>query len=402
MDFDFIPNPQHYIRFGANLSYHLFSPGVSQNTSSNQGVESTSKPGNERIRAIEGSVYVEDDWSLSSVLKANIGLHGSLFRVKGKTFYSLQPRIGLRYLLSNDIALKTSFVTMTQYLHLLSNEGVGLPTDLWLPATPEVIPEQSWQVSLGLAKTIDKNIELSIEGCFKQMGNLISYVEGASFSGSLFGDDGTNWEQEVVQGTGTSYGVELFLQKKVGKTTGWLAYTWSKNNRAFEEINNGQTYPFKYDRRHDVSLAAMHQLNDCVSVSATWVYGTGNAISLPVSKHQPYAYQPIVLNALEGGIEELEVSATEFEAERAAGKNNYRMRAYHRLDVSIAFKKRKKKFKKQVEWQRTWVFGAYNAYSRANPFFIARSFNNSTDDNLSLRQFSLFPIVPFINYQFKF
>lgn len=402
IDFDFIPNPNHYIRFGAGLKQYRFSPGVAQTNNKVNESEVDTTTGNALIDAIESSIYIEDDWDITSNFKANIGVHASTFTVDGKTFYSVQPRLGLRYLLPKGIALKASFATMTQYLHLLSNEGVGLPTDLWLPTTPDIIPEQSWQTGIGIAKTLPKGFEISIEGYYKEMNNLISYIEGASFAGNVFGDNRTGWEDQVTQGDGTSYGVEVFLQKKQGNTTGWIGYTWSKTDRQFDEINGGKTYSYKYDRRHDLSIVGMHRFNDRVSVSASWVYGTGNAITLPVSKHQSYAYQPIPGNTFLNGIETLDALETWFEAERATEKNNYRMGAYHRLDVSIAFKKVKKKFKKRIDWERTWAFGAYNAYSRANPFFIARNLDLNDTGEIKFRQYSLFPIIPFVNYQFKF
>lgn len=402
MDFDFIPNPKHYIRFGAGLTHHRFSPGVSQTTSFFNQTQSDTTTGNPVIPAIETSIYIEDDWEITSKFKANIGVHGSSFTVDGQTFFSVQPRIGLRYLLPWNASIKASFATMTQYLHLLSKEGVGLPTDLWLPTTRDIIPEQSWQASLGVAKSFKNGFELSIEGYYKEMTNLVSYVEGASFSGNLFGDDDLNWEKQVTQGDGTSYGVELFLQKKLGKTTGWIGYTWSKTDRQFDEINGGRPYPYKYDRRHDISIVGLHEFNDRVSISATWVYGTGNSITLPVSKHQSYAHRSFSSDTFKNGIEGFNTQPTSFDVEQAAEKNNYRMAAYHRLDFSIAFKKTKKKFKKKIDWHRTWAFGAYNTYSRANPFFIARSFNVSSSERLKFSQFSLFPIIPFVSYQFKF
>lgn len=404
MDFDFIPNPNHYIRFGAGLVHHLFSPGISQSSSKIGQISTDTITGNERIAALESSIYLEDDWNITEDFKANIGIHASSFSVNGKNYFSLQPRLGLRYLLPNSTAIKASFTTMTQYLHLLSNEGVGLPTDLWLSSTPDILPEQSWQVSLGIAKTFKDDFEFSIEGYYKSMKNLVSYIEGASFSGSLFGDDGTNWEEKVTQGNGTAYGVEFFLQKKIGKTTGWIGYTWSKTTRQFDDINDGKPYPYKYDRRHDISVVALHEFNEKVSASATWVYGTGNAITLPVSKLQAYSYD---ITGLSGSLFEatwdLDTQPA-MEIEGTAEKNNYRMRAYHRLDISIAFKKDKKKtkFGKELAWERTWAFGAYNTYSRANPFFIARSFDLRGGTEQRFRQYSLFPIIPFVSYQFKF
>ena len=400
MDFDYIPNPSHYIRFGAAATRHTFTPGVSQLDFRQDGFSLDTTTGEAIIDAYEFSMYVENDWNITPNFKANIGLHGSAFAVDGTNYFSLQPRLGLRYLLPKNYALKASFATMTQFLHLLSNEGLGLPTDLWLPTTEDVVPEQSWQASIGMAKTFDGGFELSVEGYYKEMKNLLSYKEGASFAGSIFSDSDVGWEEKVTQGDGRSFGFEVFLQKKVGKTTGWIGYTWSKTDRQFDDINGGKRYPFKYDRRHDLSVVVSHQFSERISASAVWVYGSGNSITLPVSKHQPF-YSNTIGKDFFG--EDAQYFNTWFEAERASDKNAYRMDAYHRLDISVEFKKKKEKFKGKVAWERTWAIGAYNSYNRANPFFIARDLNLfGSNEEDTFRQYSLFPAIPFVSYRFKF
>ncbi len=283
----------------------------------------------------------------------------------------------MRYLLPGNVALKGSFSTMTQYLHLLTNEGIGLPTDLWLPSTKQVKPESSWQAALGFAKTFKDKFEISIEGYYKRMDNLIAYKEGANFFG--FSD----WQTKIEIGKGESYGAELFVQKKYGKTTGWAGYTLSWSNRTFENINGGRTYPFKYDRRHDISLVLMHEFSDRIRMSGTWVYGTGNAITLPISKatvSYPNEYSP---NSNYG-----------IGYEQSEEKNSFRMNAYHRLDVGIDFIKKKKRY------ERKFSIGAYNVYNRKNPFFIYAGNNNFGDP--AFKQVSLFPIIPSFSWSFKF
>jgi hypothetical protein len=195
------------------------------------------------------------------------------------------------------------------------------------------------------------------------MKNLIEYKEGTSFFSSA-----TSWEDKVEIGNGVSYGGELFIQKKKGQFTGMLGYTLSWTNRTFANLNNGQTYPYKYDRRHDFKVAGVYTINDKIEVSAEWVYGTGNAITLPVG----YYHLP---NGQEASV--------------YGSRNGYRMPAYHRGDVSIRFTKEMKR------WERTWVVSVYNVYNRKNPFFIY-------EENGGFKQVSLFPIIPSITYQFKF
>ncbi len=375
IDFDYMPDPNHYIRFGANAIHHTFSPGALQyQIEDGDNFNLDTIIGTSDTRAWEYFAYIEDDLKIGDNFSANIGFHFSAFTVNNKTYYSPQARIGARYLLPKSFALKASYAMMTQYIHLLTNEGIGLPTDLWVPSTENITPQDSWQVALGLAKTFGTEYEVSIEGYYKKMNNLLSYKEGASFFS--FSD----WQTKVTQGVGDSYGVEFFVQKKKGNTTGWLGYTLSWNNRQFEEINSGKEYPFKYDRRHDLSIVLSHSFNDKISVSGTWVYGTGNSITLNEVRY--LSFNP---NNNNPGLNEQD------EIEVPGSKNNYRMDAYHRLDIGIDFRKEKKRY------ERTFSLGAYNLYSRKNPFYI---YYNSSEN--TFKQVSIFPIIPYFTYKFKF
>jgi hypothetical protein len=283
MDFDYSPHPSHYIRFGGNATYHIFKPGA-LNISSRDDIQNVEQSfGNKSINAGEFYVYIEDDWQIFKKLRANIGVHASGFVVNEKFYPSIQPRAGLRYLLPKDIALKASFATMAQFIHLLTNEGIGLPTDLWLPSTDRITPESSWQAALGIAKTFDGLFELSLEGFYKDMRGLLSYKPGASFI-----DPGSNWQDKVeINGKGQSYGAEVFLQRSEGRFTGWIGYTlaWSWRHFPNTDINSGRRYPYKYDRRHDISIVGTYKFNKIVSASAVWVFGTGNAVTLPVERY---------------------------------------------------------------------------------------------------------------------
>lgn len=384
IDLDYLPNPSNHIRFGASATHHTFKPGA-LNFKIDEGDDFSLDTliGSSNETSMDYTVYVEDEITIGQNFKANVGLHASAFVVDGETYTSLQPRVGLRYLLPGDVALKASYATMTQYLHLLTNEGIGLPTDLWLPSTARVAPEQSWQAAFGVAKTFNDKFEFSVEGYYKKMTNLISYKEGASFID--FGD----WQDKIEQGEGESYGAEFFVQKKKGQTTGWLGYTLAWTNRQFENINSGRVYPFKYDRRHDISAVVIHDFTDRISASATWVYGTGNAITLPISKSIVY---------VPGNYDNYPV-----EVERPSEKNSFRMDAYHRFDVGVDFIKQKKRYK------RKFTIGAYNAYNRKNPFFIY-SVNEGTYDpetgqyneEQKFKQLSIFTIIPSFSWGFEF
>ncbi len=386
VDFDFLPNPQHLIKFGGSMIVHTFSPGRFDTyiKESSDDTEFRASIGQAQVSAAESALYAEDDWKISERLRVNYGLHFSGFLLKSKPYFSLQPRINARYLLERGWALKGAFSTMRQYIHLLTNETIGLPTDLWLPTTENVKPQDSWQAALGVAKTIGKDYEFSAEAYYKEMKNVIAFREGAS----LFQFE--DWQTRVSQGDGTAYGLELFLQKKKGRFNGWIGYTLSWAWRQFDDINLGRRYPYKFDRRHDFEVVGSYKFNDRITLAATWVYSTGNAVTLGTSKYQapsPYNYDSYYYS---------------YETTHNAERNNFRYRSYNRLDVGIDFTKKKKRH------ERTWSFGAYNAYNRKNPFFLLLETDyedgpdGKPEEKSKLKQISLFPVIPYVSYSFKF
>ena len=200
-----------------------------------------------------------------------------------------------------------------------------------------------------------------------------------NFIASFFNSD-ENWQDKIEIGKGWSYGGELLLEKKLGKTTGWIGYTLSWTDRQFENLNFGEIYPYRYDRRHDIGIAITHEISDNINFGIVWVYGTGNAVTLGLERYTSV----IDYNSFMYGDEIIHIGS----------RNNYRMPSYHRLDISISFKK-------QMSWgERTWSFGLYNAYNRQNPFYLDFAYDNN--NNMQLYQYSLFPIIPSFNYAFKF
>ncbi len=379
LDFDYIPSPRHYVRFGANATHHTFRPGVLNVRYQNgDEVEQGTQLGSQATEAVETAAYVEDDWEITNRVKLNVGLHVSGFQVEDALYTSWQPRLAGRFLLNNQLSLKASYVQMAQFIHLLTNSGVGLPTDLWVPATSRIRPQQSHQWALGAARTWKQGYEVSLEGYYKTMSNLIEYKEGASFM-----NVNRDWQDKVATGDGRSYGAELLVQKKQGRTTGWLGYTLSWSNRQFDALNFGRRFPYKYDRRHDIGLAVMHQWKERVEVSFAWVFGTGNTITLPTAIYDR-----------QGDTFDFN---TDSQLYSYGERNGHRMRAYHRLDASITFRK-------PTRWgERAWVFGVYNAYSRRNPFYLYYTeFYSNFDEAGQFRQVSLFPIIPSVSYRFNF
>lgn len=374
-DFDYAPLPNHSVKFGSQIIRHRYNPGASQFKSNVFGSAIDTTLGDASLWATESSLYAEDDMRFGS-LGLNLGVHTSGFYVQQKFFTSLQPRIAARYLLRNDFTVKASFATMTQYINLLTNEGAGLPSDLWVPSTKNIQPQNSWQSAVGLVKVFKEDYECSVEAYYKKMNRVLSYKEGASFF-----EGNSSWEDRVTQGEGEAYGMEFFVQKKKGKFNGWIGYTLSWNYRQFDEINSGNKYRFRYDRRHDFEIVANYQISKTWAISGSWQYATGNAITLPLLKYQ--TFDPF--------------NFYNFEIEIQGEKNGYTMPPYHRLDLSVEYRQKRKKF------EEAWVFGVYNAYARANPFFITTDREyDGREYKTVFKQVALLPLIPNISYQFKF
>ncbi|MFK7755341.1 MAG: TonB-dependent receptor plug domain-containing protein [Flavobacteriales bacterium] len=379
VDFDFIPNPNANVKFGTSYINHTFTPGVNTLDLDIDELQLDTVFGSDRILAHEVNLYAEVDWKISDKLKMNLGLHSSNFFVEGQQYLSLQPRVAMRYMLNKKSSIKAAYSNMTQFLHLLTTSSIGLPTDLWVPVTERIKPQISDQVALGYAMTPFKGYQLSVEGYYKWMKNLIEYKDGATFQGTA-----ENWQNKVETGVGWSYGAEVLLEKTSGPVTGWVGYTLSWTDRQFENINFGEKFPYRFDRRHDFSLALTYKKNDRVDCGFVYVYGTGNAVTLPVARHQGLSSSPTVSD---GGFFSFQ------ELDHITQRNGYRMPSYHRLDIGINFHKEKD------NGTRTWSLGIYNAYNRQNPFFL---FFDQENEESVLKQASLFPILLSISYGFKF
>jgi len=382
LDYYYYPNPKHKVLFGVGETYHTFSPGIGTIVNNVNSVKSDSTFGSKKTYSHEFYGYVEDNFSITKRLSANIGLHFSNLYVNHTYRGSLQPRVATNYILNEKSSIKLSYSAMTQYLHLLSNTSIGLPTDFWVPATDKTPPQIGHQVAAGYVIDIGKGFTISTEAYYKTMKNLIAYKEGGSFLSS-----GENWENIIEVGKGWSYGGEFLLEKKIGKLSGWIGYTLSWTNRQFDNINLGNIYPYKYDRRHDISVALTYKIKENIDLGVVWVYGTGNSITLPIQQYEQYP----------------EPSNSNFwwnpNIEYYGAKNDYKMPAYHRLDVGVNVHKTKK-------WREvTWSFGLYNAYNRQNPFYLQYGFlknDFSPNPTKVLKQISLFPVIPSISYSIKF
>lgn len=382
LDFDYTPLPNHEIRFGGSYTYHMFRPEVqSAKMISGNEVEIDTVTGSSNVYAHETALYIEDNMTFGDIFRLNAGVHYSTFTVEGKTYHSVQPRLSTSVMLASNLSLKAGYAYMTQYVHLLSNSSLSLPTDLWVPVTAKILPMNAHQWSLGAFYELPRLFDISVEGYYKIMDNLLEYKDGASFFGSS-----ETWENKVCLGKGWAYGIELLVQRSFGKTTGWVGYTWAHSKRQFDregmEINGGKVFPAKYDRRHDISITVQHKFSERFDISGTWVFSSGNCGTLGTQIYEglpnEWGYIPTI-NALE--------------------RNNFRLGNYHRLDLSVNFHKQKK------HGIRTWNISVYNVYNHKNPFIVYTDYGwdeATQTERKRLMQASLFPIIPSVSYSFKF
>lgn len=378
--FDYLPHHAHEIKFGANYIFHTFKPSVAtiamkDNYDGENIMAMDTTFGNNPIYTHEVALFIEDNWSIHRVVKLNMGLRASLYAVDNKVYPSVEPRAGLRLLISKDWSFKCSYSYMSQYIHLLSSSNLTLPTDLWMPVTKRIAPMKSHQVAAGVFYNLLGEVDFSVEGYYKYMDNIIEYKDGASFMMST-----TGWEDKVNMGKGWSYGVEFLMQRSVGKITGWLGYTWSRSMRQFDRegmlINDGKPFFAKYDRRHDVSFVMQYKINKKIDLSGTFVFGTGTCGTF----------------------------ATQLSPSGSAlieSRNNFRMPNYHRLDLGINFHFPRKK---QRAGEHLLSISCYNVYNHKNPYmvYLSHKYDESGVSRPALMQVSLFPIMPSISYTFKF
>lgn len=389
VDFDYHPFPNHHVKFGGGYLHHQFKPEVqlSRIKSNENGIATDttySSMLDSRITAHEANIYMEDNLSVGRRFSANLGFHLSMFNVGNKTYTSFQPRVSTRYQLTDDVALKASYTKMSQYIHLLSSYTISMPTDLWVPATPKVKPMQAHQFSIGGYYTGFKGLELSMEAYYKDMSNVLEYKDGATFLGSSH-----NWEDKVEMGKGRAMGIEFMLQKKVGKTTGWLAYTLAKSDRKFAEdgINSGKRFPYRYDRRHHLNAVINHKFSDRIDIGASWEFYTGGTTTIAEEKtvvirpDNSIWYPPLM------------------EANYIENRNNYRLPSSHRLNLGVNFNKKTK------HGMRTWNISIYNVYNAMNPTFIYRTTeydDKALKDRTILKKVTILPFIPSVSYIYKF
>jgi len=397
VDFTYLPSMRHNIKFGANYVYHIFTPNNAAASSEGVALDLGKQV---KLYSHDGAIYISDDFDLSQKIKINGGLRYTHFEQVGPfdryiknsmnqttdtihydknksvaAYNHVEPRIALRFILDKNSSLKASYTLNYQYIHLVSTTGVSLPTDVWVPCSDVVKPQVGMQYSLGYYRNFFKNLlETSVEAYYKSMQNQIEFKEGAITEDNIK----NNTDNNFVFGKGQSYGVEFFIKKSRGNFTGWIGYTLSWTNRKFPDINGGKQFPAKYDRRHDFSLVLTYQIKKKWTISAVWVYNTGDAMTLPVSRY-----------FIDGNI-----------VNEYSDRNAFRMPAYHRGDISVTYLLSKGK-----HFESSLNLSVYNFYNRKNPYYIYYDIKGSIEDRqleIKAKQVSLFPILPSLSWNFKF
>ena len=383
MDFAYNPNTKHSIKMGLSTTYYDFTVGRLKAGSDDGSISFSS--GVDRT-GMEYGIYISDEFEIVKKLKANAGLRVSGWSSNKFFDAGLEPRLALLYEAGPRWSLKAGYARMKQYVHLVSNSGVSLPTDVWYPSTTKVNPQRSDQVSAGFSYMIAKGLLLTNEYYYKWLQNQVDFRDGAN----LFLNN--EIEDEFEFGKGYAYGTEVSLEKDFGKLTGWIAYTLAFVKRGeFQGIMDGRYFSPRYDRRHDIKVVATYKFNRRWTASATWVYGSGDLAWLPGGR--------AVFQDTKGGSFN---PVTPIYGDR----NTFRLPAYHRGDISIIYYM----FPKWGESNLS--LSIYNVYDRRNPYFLTleTEYKTLTQDGvqvkipekISARQVSLFPILPSITWNFNF
>lgn len=378
-DMDWFLSPNYTLRMGGKATLMHFAPNIVQTiddeyeTNRNQEDKNTAK---------NVELYAENELTINKV-RANIGLRTVLYDTGKKNYMSVEPRLAFKYNANNGFSGNVAFTKMSQFIHLLSNSSLGLPTDLWVGSTDVVSPQKSWQFSAGIEKRFI-DYSFGVEAYYKEMKDVIRFEEGAVFL-SLQNE---NWIENINVGQGKAYGAEFMVKKEKGLLTGMLSYTLAWSERQFNEVNEGAWFPYKYDRRHDISLVAEYQLFKSEWQEKTFSFGftlqSGNNLSIP-----DVEYQGLPMPGMEdylGGVPAWSTVRQTYD-----NPNNFRMPVFHHLDLGYSTKRVKKEGKSS-----TWTFSIYNVYNRMNPWYYYK------DTQGKVKQVSIFPIVPSIGYKYTF
>ena len=375
-DFSLQLGTSHFITFGAVLSRHSFDVLRVREQENNSALALTST-NSDKIQALEGGIYISDDWEISKRLGVEGGLRLTTFSAADNTYMGVEPRVGVRWQAARNMALKAGYSRASQYVHLVNSSATSLPTSFWYPSSKEIRPQLASQYALGMDIKLGPQWRLSNELYYRDMQHQIDFRDGAEIYGN------PNVTDDLVFGQGWAYGNEFYLEKVKGKTTGWIGYTLSWTWRKFDEINDGEPLLASHDRRHDISIVLRQQLGKRWEATATWVYGSGSFTTLPPGRFYVQGQQATVSRIVPLYTE----------------RNNFQQAPYHRMDAGLIYKLKPRWGEAELN------FGVYNVYNRRNVYFMyfeRLPKEESKELKLVARQVSLFPVLPSISFNYKF
>lgn len=386
VELDFSTNANHQIKIGGGLTRHSFQPGIVIFDVATQIdsilLDTLGEWDKRKLNSLEVSIYGQDRFRVGDRLSVVAGLRIGFLGIQDRTYYSPQPRLSAEYRLSSRSSFSASAGKVTQFLHLLSPTSVGLPKDLWVSATSIVPPQHAWQFTLGYSRKLNQSWSLDAEVYYKYFKDLIL------FKGTFLEVvNATNWQDDVAVGKGQARGFELLLKKHTAKVSGWVGYTLAWSDRQFDkEINKGEAFPFRLDRRHNFDIQFLTKLNPSWEMAVGFKLASGSAFTLPVLEYE-LVQAP--------GSPPSEIVANPRVVDRLNGQ---RLPAYHKLDFSVS----KTFFHNQT--QHRLQVGVSNLYNRKNPLYITirDKFQQSGEVKREFVQVSLLPIFPTLRYVLKF
>jgi hypothetical protein len=392
-NFDLYSGKKNRIAFGLSSFLNFFKPGTIVQRDSATIIKSFSL---DKKRSIESSIYLTDEFSLGKRSQISLGLRFNNFLNMGpgkvygysrdflavtdsvtyksgaiiNQYNNLEPRISYRYLIDDKNSLKMSYSKTSQFLHLISNSSVGLPTDIWIPADKYIRPTKAHQIAVGYFHQFRNNLEMSLEGYYKKLSDITDYRDNAN----LFLNK--QLETQILMGSGQSYGIELLIEKKKDKLTGWLSYTWSNTSLKIAGVNNNRKFPARYDIRNNLSITTNYDFSKRVSFAGTFKFTTGGHITIPTND---FSYFGATFSTY-------------------SDRNGYTLPTYHRLDLAVTLKS--KKYENQ-KCKKVWVFSLFNIYNRKNIYALFIKPDELLIDRVKAFNFYLYGIVPSITLNFK-
>lgn len=378
-DFDWRPNSDNTVNFGASYTFHTFLPNKGHRKLITNDYTTEIWDNVPRLHANEVNAYIGDDWRIGRRVRLNAGLHASLFSIQSNTHGMLSPRFSIRITPADNWAVKLAYSRAAQYVHQLTESSISLPTDQWVPVTGSQKPQTADKIAAGVYfSTPDHQFTVSVEGYYKWMRNLLDYVDGYYLL-----PPSTPFADKLVAGKGKSRGIDFKIAKEYGKITGHISYSLLWADRQFPEINNGEWFPARFDNRHKINIALNWKINSKWEIGTTWTGMSGNRITLPLQCWidpgiGPWHYD-MVLN------------------EKV---NNYRLPFYHRLDLAATRKTH----------NGYWTFSLYNAYCNMNVIAVRRDYSNTMvplpngdfDYKPVFQKIRLIPIIPSVSYTWIF